>query len=278
MSMRLNHGEIIERAKRLPAFPRVVKDILETLDDENATIGSLAHHVERDPVITARLLALANSAAYARGGRALKDVATAASLMGVAKVRELVLSISVAKFAQDSRVSPYYWEHSVAVGVCAQEFARYGGVSADYALVAGLLHDIGQLWMAKFFPLEFQQVRMAVSAGTLKITEAEQRLFGFDHCDIGFTLADHWGLPQAIAEAIYRHHDPDPGLAEPLVAVIHVAEVVANALELTRRDENQVTSLSAAACAALGIDWSEGMGPLFGRIEARAEYACAVFR
>lgn len=278
MAIQLTHGEIIERAERLPAFPRVVNDILATLDDDNATIGSLAHHVERDPVITARLLSLANAAAHARAGRAVKDVATAASLMGVAKVRELVLSLCVARFAQDSRVSPYYWEHSVAVGVSAQEFGRHGDVTADYALVAGLLHDIGQLWMAKFFPLEFQQVRMAVSAGTQDITEAERRYFGFDHCDIGFALANHWELPGAVADAIYHHHDPEPGLAEPLVAVIHVAEVVANALELTRRDENQVAHLSAAACAALGIDWSGDMGPLFGRIEARTGHACAVFR
>lgn len=278
MPIQLNRQEVISRAELLPAFPRVVTDILATLDDENATIGMLAHHVERDPVITARILSLANGAAYARQGSAVKDVATAASMIGIARLKELVVSLSLAHFAKASRISSYFWEHSVAVGVAAQELSRQVAVSVESALVGGLLHDIGQLWMAKFHPLEFQQVRMAVSAGTIPINDAERQYFGIDHCDIGRILAEHWGLPEAIVRGIYHHHDPEAGLDEPLVAVIHVAEVLANALDLTQRDDNQVAGISAGACHVLGIDWSQDLRPLFGRIEARAEYACAVFR
>lgn len=278
MSIQLNRQEIIARAELLPAFPRVVTDILATLDDENATIGMLAQHVERDPVITARMLSLANGAALVRQGSAVKDVATAASMVGIARLKELIVSLSLAHFAQASRISSYFWEHSVAVGVASQELSRQVAVSMDSALVGGLLHDIGQLWMAKFHPLEFQQVRMAVSAGTVHINDAERQYFGIDHCDIGQILAEHWGLPEAIVRGIYYHHDPEAGLDEPLVAVIHVAEVLANALDLTRREDNQVAGISAGACNVLGIDWNQDLRPLFGRIEARAEYACAVFR
>ncbi|HJW24250.1 MAG TPA: HDOD domain-containing protein [Rhodocyclaceae bacterium] len=274
----VNRNQIIERAGRLPVFPRVVTDILATLDDDNATMGNLAHHVEQDPVVTARILSLANGAAHAHGGGLVRDMVTATSMVGIAKVRELVLSLSLARFAGDSRVSSYFWEHSVAVGVCAQELSRQVAVCPDHALVAGLLHDIGQLWMAKFYPLEVQQVRMAVSAGTVPIREAEKQYFGLDHCEIGYILADHWNLPESVAVAIYHHHGPAPGLGQPLADVTHVAEVLANALDLTRRDDNQVAYLSPASCAVLDLDWSEDQSQLFGRIEARAQYACAAFR
>lgn len=279
MALSLSDHEIIERSKSMPAFPRVVTDILATLDDDGATLGSLVNHVERDPVITARILSIANSAAMAgHSGSNVNDVRKAVSLIGLAKIREITLTVSLAEFAHGCRMASYFWEHSVAVGICAMELGRFTHHSADYALVAGLLHDIGQLWMAHFYPLEFQMVRSAISSSNEGINAIERRYFGVDHCHIGRLLATYWGLPQAVVDAIYFHHEPDPGLAEKLVAVIHVAEVLSNALDLTGRDGNLVAHLSGAACGQLGIDWTQDLGSLFGRIEARTEYACRVFR
>lgn len=279
MGVSLSRDEVIGRAACLPAFPRVVSTILATLEDENACVGALVHHVERDPVITARVLSLANSAAlHTRPGPAIRDVATATSMIGMARLREIVLAVSLAEFARNGRVSTAFWEHSVAVGVCAQTLAKHVAVGLDHALVAGLLHDIGQLWMARFYPLEFQMVRLAMAERTEDINSVEREYLGLDHCEVGVILAEHWDLPEAIGLAIFHHHAPEPGLAERLVAVTHVAEVIANALDLAGREENQVSALSAAACADLGIDWNEDHNVLFGEIEARSEFACAVFR
>lgn len=279
MALQLSDHEIIERSKSMPAFPKVVTDILATLDDDGATLGSLVSHVEHDPVITARILSIANSAAMAgHSGSNVNDVRKAISLIGLAKIREITLAVSLAEFTHGCRMASYFWEHSVAVGICAMELGRFTHHSADYALVAGLLHDIGQLWMAHFYPLEFQMVRSATSNGNEGINEIERRYFGVDHCHIGRQLATYWGLPQAVVDAISFHHDPDAGLAEKLVAIIHVAEVLSNALDLTGRDGNLVAHISGAACDQLGIDWTQDFGPLFGRIEARTEYACRVFR
>jgi len=279
MALLLTDQEIVERSKSMPAFPKVVTDILATLDDDGANLGSLVNHVERDPVITARILSIANSAAMAsHAGSNVNDVHKAVSLIGLAKIREITLAVSLAEFAHGCRMASYFWEHSVAVGICAMELGRVTHHSSDYALVAGLLHDIGQLWMAHFYPLEFQMVRAAISNGSEGINQIERRYFGVDHCHIGRQLATHWGLPKAVVDAIYYHHEPDQGSAEILVAITHVAEVLSNALDLTGRDGNLVAHLSSAACDRLGIDWSEDLAPLFGRIEARTEYACRVFR
>lgn len=279
MGLQLSERDVVDRALGLPAFPRVVNDILATLEDDNATLGALARHIECDPVITARIVAVAHAAALGgRGGGEPRNVRMAISLIGMSRVREIVLAVSMAEFARQSGVSSYFWEHSVAVAIAAQELGRFTQVAAGYALVAGLLHDIGQLWMARFQPLEFQMVRQAHAAGRQSIELVERAYFGLDHCAIGGLLAERWGLPAPVVAAIRHHHAPSPALAEKLVDVIHVAEVLANALDLTVRDDNQVVSLSDAACAAIGLDWSRDLGPLFGRIEARSAYACKVFR
>lgn len=279
MPCQLTATEIRERAINLPAFPKVVNDILETLDDENATLGSLVHFVECDPVITARVLSIANSAAMGgRHGVQLRDVSMAVSLIGLARVREIVLAVSLADFARKSQMATYFWEHSMAVAITAQELGRFAHVSADYALVAGLLHDIGQLWMARFYPLEFQMVRSTLNFSERGIIEVERQYFGMDHCEVGGILAGLWALPKAVLAAVRHHHDPAPALSEKLVDVTHIAEVFSNALDLTGREDNQVAYLSEEACAAIGFDWAQDINTLFGKIEARTEYACRVFR
>lgn len=279
MSVQLTEKEINERSINLPAFPRVVNDILQTLDDENATLGALVHFVERDPVITGRIVSIANSVSM--GGRhsgQIRDVSMAVSLIGLSRVREIALAVSLADFAQKSQMSSYFWEHSVAVAITAQELGRFTHVSPDYTLVSGLLHDIGQLWMARFYPLEFQMVRSTVSCSERGILDVERQYFGMDHCELGGILANRWTLPALVVSAIRHHHDPSQVLDEKLADLIHVAEVFSNALDLTGREENLVGHLSEAACSAIGFDWSQDLNALFGKIEARTEHACRVFR
>jgi len=279
MPIVLSEAEISNRAISLPAFPKIVNEIIQTLDDDNATLSALARHIEADPVITARVVSAANSAALGgRGPGALRNVHAAISLIGLARVRTIAVAVSLAEFARLSQMSSYFWEHSVAVAITAQELGRFTHVSPDYALIAGLLHDIGQLWMARFYPLEFQMVRSAANVGTESIIEIEKHYFGLDHSQVGGILAREWHLPASVSAAIAHHHAPEPAMGERLVPLIHVAEIFSNALDLTSRQDNQVSSLSEAACAAIGFDWEQDLNSLFGKIEARTEHACRVFR
>lgn len=279
MSLKLTREEVIKRAITLPAFPRVVNEILQTLDDENAALTTLTRLVETDPVLTARIISVANSAAM--GGRhtgQLRNVQMAISLIGLARIKQIAVAVSLAEFARKSQMSAYYWEHSVAVAITAQELGHFTHISGDFAQITGLLHDIGHLWMAHCQPLEFQMVRTALDTGKHGIIEVEHHYFGTDHCIIGAVLASQWGLPAPIIAAIRYHHDPETAHEEKLVSLIHVAEVLANALDLSGRMENHVAKLSSEACAVIGLDLDADLNYLFGKIEARSENACRAFR
>jgi putative nucleotidyltransferase with HDIG domain len=278
MSLKLNHAEVLEKARLLPAFPSVITQILETLDDDNATLGQLVEYIERDPVITGRVVALANSASlHGRHQVKMGDVYTATSLIGMSKLREVVVGLSMAEFAKSAKLATRYWEHSVSVGVCAQELAKSVGASPDFAFISGLLHDMGQLWLSRFYPDEFAQACQLADSGKMPIVEAERKVFGTDHCRIGQEVGEFWGLPVGVLDAISYHHHPEADM-DKLVAVTHVAEVISNALNLGDRQGSQVTYLSTLACNRLGIDFTEDMQHLFGRMEAKSEYACWIFR
>ena len=274
---------VIERSNSLPAFPLVIKQIIATIDDPEASTEMLAGHIKHDPVIAARVLSMANAAATGtRRQTSTHDIFTAASLIGMNRVRETALLAGLSDFVGSLAapgVTATFWQHSIAVGVCSEELALHTAVpaSASAALIAGLLHDVGQLWLDRFERDSFSEALPHALAHGIGIEQAERERFGVDHSVIGAWLAEHWTLPANIVAAIRCHHAPEQALGEPLVPVVHVAEVLSNALDLTGREENRVTSISSAACRALGLTWDESARALFGRMEARSHHANALF-
>ena len=282
-TLEITREEVIKFSNTLPGFPLVIAQILATIDDPEGNTETLAGLIRHDPVIAARVLSLANLAtAGTRRQAASSDIFTAVSLIGMSRVREMALLVGVSGYIGDiapTGMVASFWQHSVAVGVCSDELARHtsGAASAAAALIAGLLHDIGQLWLHRLRAESFSAAWTHALAHDTGIEQAERERFGADHSIIGAWLAEHWALPANIVAAIRYHHDPDSALAEPLVPLVHVAEVLSNALDLTGREENRVTSISSAACSALGLTWDASARELFGRMEARSRHANALF-
>lgn len=282
-SVSVTRDSVIASSRGLPSFPSVVCEILRTLDDPDGHIKVLVRAIALDPLISARVISVANSVAL-RGNREAEvcDIGTATSLIGMSRVRHITLIGSLNSFVAGvarKGLPSSYWQHSVAVGICCEELALYVNtpVSSALALMAGLLHDVGQLWLHHAHPLLAQDCRTQARERAMGVEVLEAAHFGVGHSVIGAWLAGHWQLPTALVQAIAAHHAPELQPDNPLVALVHVAEVVSNALDLCGRAENRVTTLSSAACGQLGLIWNDDSRALFGRIEARARHANAFF-
>lgn len=267
--MQIQAGEVTSQLQALPAFPAVVTRILETLDDERAALTVLEQYLQSDPVISARILAAANRLVRHSGREPVGDLHTAVSYLGLDRVHEVVVSTSLLDFVKNSHCTSLFWERSLAVGLCAQELAQLVGENPGHALVAGLLHEVGILWLNVCHPREYQQVLIEQHLQDSDIVDAERALLGIDHLEIGRLLAEHWGLPAGIVQAIARHHMPPPGPLAPLLAVTHLAAIICRGLDLPFQPDNEVRQVSPDALRALGTDWEEKMPELLGRIEAR---------
>lgn len=280
----ITRDEVVDRSKALPGFPLVISRILGTLNDSKANMSVLVGYIEHDPAIAARILSLANVAATRTHFISnIRDIYTATSLIGMSQVRKIVLTSSIAGFIgkiPPNKIPPAFWQHSVAASVCGEELAHHtlSTELAEAALTAGLLHDIGQLWLYSFKTEPFREVWSRALTQNIGIEDAESECFGVDHATIGAWLAEYWSLPAGIRAAIRHHHTLDSGLAEPLVPLVHVAEVLSNALELADCDKNRVTTISTRACRALSLPWNADARQLFGRIEARSRHANVLFR
>jgi putative nucleotidyltransferase with HDIG domain len=240
--------------------------------------------IRRDPVVTARVLSLANQAASrTRHIAAVHDIYTATSLIGIGQVREIAVISTLVEYLETfarSRTATTFWQHCVAVGICAHELALFirRPISADMALVAGLLHDIGQLWLYRFQPEDFRRAMGRALSDLQGLETVEQEMFGVDHSTIGAWLAEAWQLPTPIVESVRLHHAPEGHAEHLVIPVIHVAEVLSNALDLASREDNRVTSISAEAVASIELRLDASIQPLFGRIEARSRHALASFK
>ena len=267
--MQIGVDDVLSRLETLPAFPAVVNRILQTLDDDRAAMGVLEQHLQSDPVISARILAAANRLVRHSGREPVGDIHVAVSYLGLDQVHHIVVSTSVLDFVQNSHCTSVFWERSLAVGLCAQELAELVGVNPGHALVAGLLHEVGILWLNVCHPREYQQVLIEQHLHDSDILDTERTLLGITHPAIGRLLAEHWGLPEDIVLAIAAHLRPPAGPLPPLTGITHLAAILCTGLDLPFQPDNEVRQVSDEALRALGADWEEKMPELLGRVEVR---------
>ena len=192
------------------ALPQVISELLQLTSGDNYSADTLAKLILKDPSLTAKVLKLANSSFYARGTRS-KTVNQAISVVGMNMVRCLALSASVlnserikAKSGVDTKG---FFTYVLSVAAAAEMLAKPAGLEhTEEALIAGLLHDIGIIYFLDRYPVEYRAVKELQSRG-LAISDAEKRVFGTDHCEIGAKLARSWSLSEDTVAAIANHHN-----------------------------------------------------------------------
>jgi putative nucleotidyltransferase with HDIG domain len=218
-----------ERTLTLPTFPAVASRLIEEVARPDATSEEIGRILSRDPALTARTLKLANSDFYGFP-RKVGSVDLAVLVLGTHTIRDLVLTSSVLQaLGRTGSSLEGLLSHSMACGIAARalaERAKYRLTGDAYA--AGLLHDVGKVVLRQADPERFDQVLARCRATNVAAAEAERELFGSDHAEVGGWLAERWGLPADIVEAIACHHRPDAATRNPaLASLVHIANFLA---------------------------------------------------
>lgn len=194
----------------LLSLPQSISEILSQMEKEDFSADCLAKSILKDPSLTGRILALANSPFYHRFADC-KTVHQAVSILGVTTVKCMALSSSVLnaeKISKESGVDPEaFFGQTLGVACASERTARAVGYKApEEAFIAGLLHDIGVLYLIHHHGAEYHKIISGEVRGN-SLTDAEKKIFEVDHCEVGFEVARCWGLPDSICKAILRHHE-----------------------------------------------------------------------
>jgi putative nucleotidyltransferase with HDIG domain len=226
--------DVAHALQRIPPLPRALMQVVRELDDVASTAKSVATIVATEPVLTATLLRVANSASTGVR-REIVTVADAVAYLGFSTVKALFLRLQLGSLFGSSSGGGAYdaeklWSHSMAVAQVAEDLARrVGHADPQLALTLGLLHDIGKVAINSQFPAAVKQSWETGGAADESFLARERRLFGADHAFIGAYLATQWKLPDELATMIRLHHLPQ-GQSLPLAPasrralyVVHVA-------------------------------------------------------
>ena len=242
---------LIADAAVLGALPEAARQLLAVIDDADPRSERIAAAVRIDPVITARVLARTRAC----------TVSAAAMGLGLGALQGLVRKTPMIRHFRgipEHLVSMRsYWIHSVAVALIAHRLARIRGTTdPEIAYVAGLIHDLGALliWLAR--PREARRILIDTENEGVPHREVEQRVLGIHHAELGGALLTSWGIADPLVVAVRWHHAPSAApehADQALVDQVHLADVIASALQLGNAGERAAHALDEAAFDRTGL-------------------------
>jgi len=229
---------------QLPVMPEASALLLSMTSNDDCTIQELSDVVQRDPLLAAHLLRIANSALYAPSYPA-SSLPLAIARLGILELRRVAITI-----ACQSRVFRLRgWEaeidelfvHSLTTALYASEIAKLVRAGDDEAFLGGLLHDVGHAVVLQGL------CDMEKTQGLCLPRPAMMRLAEIHHTRVGSRLVETWGLSPRLAEVIARHHETVKKPTASL-AIVYLADTLAHA------DPRQLDSLAEnEMVAALGL-------------------------
>ncbi|MBX5460584.1 MAG: HDOD domain-containing protein [Steroidobacteraceae bacterium] len=236
----------------LPSFPDIAMRVRQVLSDENVKPEQVVRVVSSEPALAARLLQLANSAALNFSGKVVTDLRTAVARMGFNMVRSAAIAFAMSQLKKVDALKGLeepldaLWSRSAAVAAMSHAVARrFSKVNPDTALLAGLLHGIGQLYIL---------TRAAKHPKLFSNEAAYHNIVRDWHSSIAKALLENWEMAEEIVEAVGNYEDIGRTHIGPtdLTDVLTVGYLLAS-----YRDHPETIELNmegVAACARMQLD------------------------
>jgi putative nucleotidyltransferase with HDIG domain len=251
--------------ERMPAFPKSVQRILELTRDINSTPKDLVEVIDKDPVVTVKVLKVVNSA-YFSLPKQITSIEHAVVYLGFNTIKNLALSIAAIGMLPPDNESGFsvqeYLLHSLATAGLAKKLAaRLVDADPMDCFIAGLLHDFGKVVFAQYMPLEFRQALQLSQSQSRSLHETLREVIGTDHLVVGAMLAEKWRFAEQLVETI-RHQHADNLKDTDMVACVFAANQITKKLQFGFAGNPSVEELPAALQKRLGGTLDEVLASL----------------
>ena len=272
----------LDRIEEIPTLPTIVFELNTLLQDPDTSIKTVCDTIEKDQAITLKILKLVNSAFYGFKSK-ISDLRNAIVLLGYNSVRNAIVSLSVINtFPKRVALMDFditqFWKHSLAVAVASKNIAQLSRKEApDSCFVGGLLHDVGKVILAQYFPELFEKVWATLQGEQLSFFEAEQKKLPIDHTKIGAHLAAKWQLPAGLVEAIRWHHEFQPQSKNVnFVLTVNLANFIVNSYDVDKDMRLDMAKMHPDVVKFV-MDMMEDVGDWYSGLSDEIESAYAFF-
>lgn len=245
---------------RLPLIPGVVARLIQQMRDPDVPIDALVSELEKDPVLAARAVGMANSPFFS-GARSIESVHEAVMTVGTDTLRTLVISCGImGAFADMPGIQLHeFWAASNRTANIARKLSRLSGGAADAAFLAGLLRLSGHLILCQSFPWGARAMQSYPPVNDARmLEELEVRVFGVSHRVVGAAWLESMDFPSATVNGVRHYLDPAGADSARPTLVLALATALSEALGAGLGAEEARGRLEEPVLHSLGLETALG--------------------
>jgi len=241
MSSELSRLQEVIGSATLPTLPAVAMEVLSLCRRDDVIVDELAAAMHTDQALTTKVLRTVNSSYYGLKQRCA-TIQRAVSFLGLKATRTIALSFTLADsidggHGDDDIAFDFvtYWRRAVYSAAAARRIALLTrAADPEDAYLAALVQDIGMVVLHRSRGERYLQVIDVAGADHRRLIDVEHRSFGVDHAQAGAMLAEHWRLPDFLADSIRHHHAPEgaPAAIAPLATIVFTGTLASLCLSL----------------------------------------------
>jgi putative nucleotidyltransferase with HDIG domain len=204
----------LDRIKHLPPKPTLMIELIKLFRQPNADVEQIVALLRHDPVLSIEVLRRCNSS-YGGLEEPVMDIYEAVFRLGFYEVYQITVTLfGMRMMSMKKELHGFPIEnlrlHSTMTAVAAGALALEAGESEGLAFTAGLLHDVGKMVLALAENEKYAALLEDCRRDGSSLNEAEKKLFGFNHTEIGARLLHRWGVPVEVVLPVLEHHEPQP--------------------------------------------------------------------
>jgi HD-like signal output (HDOD) protein len=253
----IDPNELIRDHVKLPSLPTMYVQINEAINRPNSSASDIAKVINKDTSLSAGLLRIVNSSFYGFPAK-IDTLSRAVTIVGTRQLTTLALGMNIMsvfkKIPSDLIDMRSFWEHSLACGICARIIGSYKKIpNTERVFIAGLLHDIGRLILYSYVPIQARNALIKARQDDDLLYNSEHETLGFDHSMIGGLLLKKWKLPVSLENSVKYHHSPQESKDPLEPAIIHLADIMTNAIGRGSSGERFVPKLNPDAWKSLEL-------------------------
>ena len=216
--MRKKIIELVKTKPDLPPLPEILLGLQKLMNDPDCEVEDVYRLLKTDPVLSGRIITLANSALFGSGKDTTRNLQDAVVRLGMQQVMDLVYALELPRTFSKSKAFDQveFWKHSLAVAFISRSLSKK--VLSDpedweMAFLAGLMHDVGILVLDNVIPEEYYKFLTLkdLSSTDQPLEELEKEHFKIDHSEVGaIFMKKWWAISEKVNTAALAHHDPAP--------------------------------------------------------------------
>ncbi len=202
---------LISTELKLPSPPAVAVKILDAVQNKESALKEIADIISSDPSLSAKMLRIANSGYYTRGGP-ITNIQRAMTILGTNVIKNIALSFVITGSFNVQEESHFnfdlFWKRCLISAVATDLLAAKVGIKNDDLFITALLQDIGTLIIALSKPDEYSRIFNDSEIFAQDLEDAERSSFDYTHSQVGYALLQNWQLPDEITIPALFHHHP----------------------------------------------------------------------